>query len=301
VLLLGDAHAVGHLDDEDAIEERLVILVVAERLPLGLVAVRQDDALERNRGQALGGVVVALLGGRQQRMQHLDRRLEHLDEFHHALVGAAQRTGVAVGVRIVLGVMLQLADVYLADQRGDVLVVFVTGLGLGDRDLFENGRIELDDAELGDVAVVLLQTLHRPGRHDGAQVAGRDAVVLFQDRPVLLRREQAQRRLEHRRTLDGVERDVLHQILELFRQRRLTAADRPEQIENLLLLLQPLRRMLQVRDQVLDGLLHAVELGEGGVAFDHLVLEDPAQRGSSCVSVSSGSPMAASRRSAAPA
>jgi hypothetical protein len=49
--------------------------------------------------------------------------------------------------------MLQLADVYLADQRRDVLVVFVTRLGLGDRDLLENARIELDDAELGDVTV----------------------------------------------------------------------------------------------------------------------------------------------------
>ena len=28
---------------------------------------------------------------------------------------------------------------------------------------------------------------------------------------------------------------------------------------------------------MLDGLLHAVELGEGGVAFDDFVLEDPAQ------------------------
>jgi hypothetical protein len=66
---------------------------------------------------------------------------------------------------------------------------------------------------------------------------------------------------------------VLHQLLELLRQRRLAAADRAEQVEDLLLLLQPLRGVLQVGDQVLDGLLHAVELGEGRIALDDLVLE----------------------------
>ena len=210
-------------------------------------------------------------------MQHLDRRLEHLDELHQPLIGPAQRARIAVGVRVVLGEAFELTDVDLADQRRDVLVVLVARLGLGHGDLFQDRGIELDHLELGDVAVVLLEALDRPGRHDGAQGAARDAVVLFQDGAVLFGREQAQRRLEHRRTLDGIEGPLFHQLLELLGQRRLAAADRPQQIEDLFLLFQPLRGMLEIGDQMLDRLLHAVELGEGRIAPDHLVLEDAAQ------------------------
>jgi len=48
--------------------------------------------------------------------------------------------------------MLQLADVHLADQGGDVLVVLVAGLRLGDADLAQLGGVQLDDGELGDIA-----------------------------------------------------------------------------------------------------------------------------------------------------
>ncbi len=210
-------------------------------------------------------------------MQHLDRRLEHLDEFHQTLIGPAERARVAVGIGVVLGKPLQLADIDLADQRGDVLIVLVARFGLGDGDLLQDRGVELDDLELGDIAVVLLQPLHRPGRHDGPQIARRDPVVLFEDGTVLLRREKTQRRLEHRRAVDGVERPLLHQLLELLGQRGLAAADRPEQVENLLLLLQPLRGVLEIGDQMLDRLLHAIELGEGRIAPQHFVLKDAAQ------------------------
>ena len=83
----------------------------------------------------LGADIVAFLRRGEQRMQHLDRRLEHLDEFEHALVGAVEAAGIGVGVGIVLREKLQLADVDLADERGDVLVVLVAGLRLGNRDL----------------------------------------------------------------------------------------------------------------------------------------------------------------------
>jgi hypothetical protein len=35
-------------------------------------------------------------------MQHLDRRLEHFDEFKHALIGAVEAAGIGIGVGIVL-------------------------------------------------------------------------------------------------------------------------------------------------------------------------------------------------------
>ena len=190
----GDAQAVGHLDDVDPVEEGLVVLVVAEGLPFALVAVRQHDAVERNRAEAFGALEVAFLRGRQQRVQHLDRRLEHFDEFQQALVGQAQAAGVGVGVRVVLRIGLELADVDLADQRGDVLVVLVARLGLGDRDLAQHRRVALDDAELADVAAELFQPLDRPGRQDALQVAARDAVFLLEDLAVFVRVEQAERR-----------------------------------------------------------------------------------------------------------
>src|SRR2546421_216063 len=147
LLLLGDAQAVRHLDDADTVDEGLVVLVGLEALPFGLVGVGENDAGERDRADILGPDIVAFLRCRQQRMQHLDRRLEHFDEFENALVGAVEAARIAVGVGIVLGEGLQLADVDLADQRRDVLVVFIAGFGLGDRDLAQPRRLELGDAE----------------------------------------------------------------------------------------------------------------------------------------------------------
>ena len=163
LLFLGHTQDVRNLDDADAVDEGFVVLVGLEALPFGLVRVRQHDAGEGDRTDILGADVVAFLRRGQQRMQHLDRRLEHLDEFEHALVGAVEAAGIAVGVGIVLGVGLQLADIDLADQRGDVLVVLIAGLGLGDRDLPQPRRLDLGDAELRDVSAECFQPLVAPG------------------------------------------------------------------------------------------------------------------------------------------
>ena len=274
---LGHPQAIGHLDDVHPIEKSLVVLVVAERLPLGLVGVRENGALEGQRGEALGTVVVAFLGRGQQRVQHLDRRLEHLDEFHQALVGAAQRARVTVGIGIVLRVMLEHADVDLADQRRDILVVLIAGLGLGDRDLVEDRRLHLDHLELRDIAAVLVEALDRPRRHDLVQVAPGDTIVLFENLRVLVDVEQSQRGFEHRRILDRVDRPGFHQQLEAVGKRGLTAADRAQQVEDLFLFLQALRRVLEIGDDLLDRLLHAVELGKRRVAGYHLVGKDAAE------------------------
>ena len=108
---------------------------------------RENDPGKGDRADILGADVVHFLGRGQQRVQHLDRRLEHLDEFENALVGAVQAAGVAVGIRIVLGKGLQLADVDLADQRRDVLVVLVARLGFRDRDLAQFRGLDLGDTE----------------------------------------------------------------------------------------------------------------------------------------------------------
>jgi hypothetical protein len=138
---LGDADAVRHLDDENPVEERFVVLVVAEAVPLGLVRVRDDQAVERDSGKAFGSLEVAFLRRGEQRVQHLDRRLEHLDELEETLVRETQTARIAVRIGVVLRKLLELADVDLADERRNVLVVFVTGFGLRDCNLAQHGRI----------------------------------------------------------------------------------------------------------------------------------------------------------------
>ena len=196
--LIADAQAVRHLHDVDPVDERFVILVVAEGMPLRFVGVRQQDTGIGNGPKAFGTVVVAFLGGSEQGVQDLDRRLEHFDEFHQALVGPTQRARVAVSIGVVLWVLFKLADIDLADQGRDVLVVLIAGLGLGNGDLVENRRVEFHYLELGDIAAKLLQALGGPWRHDGVQVAPWDAVLFLENVPIFGGVEQTQGRLEHR-------------------------------------------------------------------------------------------------------
>jgi hypothetical protein len=67
----------------------------------------------------------------------------------------------------------------------------------------------------------------------------------------------------------------LHHGLKPLGDRRLAAADRAQQVQNLFALLEPLRRMLEERDDLLDRLFHAEELAEGRVPPDDAVPEDP--------------------------
>lgn len=68
-------------------------------------------------------------------MQNLNGRLEHFDEFKQCLRRAIKPAAVAVGIRVVLAEMFQLANVELARERRDILIVLVTGFGFSDADL----------------------------------------------------------------------------------------------------------------------------------------------------------------------
>ena len=274
---IADPQAVRHLDDVDPVDEGFVVLVVAEGVPFRFVGVGQQNPGERNRAEAFGTVVVAFLGGGEQWVQDLDRSLEHLHEFHQALVGPAQCARVAVGVGIVLWEFFQFADIDFAHQRRDVLVVLIARLGLGHADLVEDRRVEFHHAELADVTAELGQALGGPGRHDGVEVAPWDAEVFFEDRAIFRGVEQAQGRFEDRRTLDGVEGHFLDQLFELFGQGRFTAANRAEQVEDLFLLFQALGGVPEVGDDLVDAFFHAVEVFKGRIAADHLVREDSRQ------------------------
>ena len=68
-----------------------------------------------------------------------------------------------------------------------------------------------------------------------------------------------------------------HQRLEPLGERRLAAADRPEQIEYLLALFEALRRVAEEADDALDRLFHAVEAGEGRIDPHRAVQKDTAK------------------------
>jgi len=79
------------------------------------------------------------------------------------------------------------------------------------------------------------------------------------------------------RTLQCVDGNLFHQRLEFFRQRGLAASGRPEQVEDLLALLESLRGVLEEGDDLLDRVFHAVELAEGRIDPDDLVEEQAGQ------------------------
>ena len=229
----------------------------------------------------LGPCIASLLGRREQRVQHLDRRLEHLDEFHQPLRRPVEGAGIAVGVRVVLAEMLELADIELADQRRDVLVVLVARLGLGHTDLAQPRGQQLDHREARDVAVELVEPLHRPGRDQPGEQALRDVVLVLEEIAHELAVEEAERGFEDRADLlpglEHIDRLLLHQAFQYLRPCRLAAADRAEQVEDLLTLLQPLRGVAEEADDALGRLLHAIEFAEGLVSLDGPIEIDAAQ------------------------
>ncbi|MNS79126.1 hypothetical protein D3C72_1127690 [compost metagenome] len=239
----------------------------------------QHDAVEGNGAEAFGALEVAFLRGREQRVQHLDGGLEHFHELEQALVREAQAAGVGIRVGVVLGVGFELADVDLADQRRDVLVVLVAGLGLGDRDLAQHRGVALDHLELADVAAVLLEPLHGPGRQDAVQVAHGDAVLFFEDLAVFEGVEEPEGRFVHRGAVDRIEGHVLHELLQALRDRALAAADGPQQVKDLLLFFESLRGVAEIGHHLLDGIFHAIELLERRIDLDDLVREDPRKTG----------------------
>jgi hypothetical protein len=173
------------------------------------------------------------------------------------------------------------ASLEWADQGGNVLVVLVARLGLGDADLAQLGRVHLDDGELGDVAVELVEALDRPGRHQAGEEALGDVELVFQEIAHAGGFEQAEGGFEDGADLvagpQHVDRLDFHQLLQDFRDGGLAAAHGAEQVEDLLALLQTLGGVAEEADDPLDRLFHAVQLGESGVALDGAVEEDASE------------------------
>ncbi len=264
--LFRGAQAIGDIDDTDAVNHGLVVLVVAEGLPFRLVGVGQHHALIGDGPDAFGADIVALLGGGQQRVQDLERRLEHLDKFQEALGRQVEAAAIGIGVRVALAVEFEFADIDLADQGGDVLVVVVARFGLGHADLVDLGGHQAHDRELGDVAAEFTDPLDRPGRHQPGQIAVGNPILVLQHAAHAVGVEQAERRFEHRADLvaglEHVDGELFHQRLQPLGERRLAAADRAEKVEDLLALFQALSGVLEKADNALDGVFHAVKISK---------------------------------------
>jgi hypothetical protein len=128
-----------------------------------------------------------------------------------------------------------------------------------------------------------LEALHRPRRHVSDQQALRNAVAVFEHGAHRGRIEQSERALEDRADAvvggEDVDGACLHQVLEAVGERGLAAADWSEQIEDLLLLLEPLGGVAEEADDALDRLLEAEEVLEGWIDLQGTVHEDAAEAG----------------------
>src|SRR5690606_20684751 len=189
----------------------------------------------------------------------------------------AQAARVAIGVGVVLRVAVQLADVDLANQRRDVLVVFVARLGLGDAYLPQYRRIQAHHAKLRYIAFEFLQAFHGPRRHDAAELPIWNAVFFFERIAEPVGMEQPQRRFIYRRAFERIDGVGFHQRLQPLGNRRLAAAYRPQQIQDLLALFQALRSMLEESHDLVDDFFQAEEFFERGVATHDPVGEQPGQ------------------------
>src|SRR3546814_11963573 len=113
-------------------------------LPVGLVGVRHDYPGEGNSANILRTDIVALLRRGQQRVEHLDRRLEHFDEFEKTLVRTIESARIAICVRVVLRQISQLAYIDFADQRSDILIIYIVRYRLANAHLRDDELVKID-------------------------------------------------------------------------------------------------------------------------------------------------------------
>ena len=214
-------------------------------------------------------------------MQHLDRRFEHFDEFKQPLRGPVEPARIRISVGIVLAVELELADIDLADQRGNILVVVIARLGLGDADLAQLRGEQFDDAELRNVAAEFIQPFYRPRAHIPRQPPGGNGIRFLQVGTHARWIKQPQRALKHRAQivagLEHINRALLHQLLEPFGERGFPPAHGSQEIEDLLAFFQALCRRPEIPDDALDGFFQPVEVLERRVNLERPVHENPAE------------------------
>ncbi len=168
--------------------------------------------------------------------------------------------------------VFQFTDVDFTDQRRDILVVLITRFGFSNRNLFQNRRPDFHHAEFGNVTAKFMQAFRRPRRHNRAEIATGNAVLFIQDLRIFLRVKQTQRMVVDRAAFavgaEHVNGHALHQGFQPLGQRGFTTADRTQQIQDLFLLFQTLSSVLQVGNNLLDGIFHAVKFFKRRISGD---------------------------------
>ena len=272
--LFRQAQVVGHLDHDDAIEDRLVGVIGLELLPLGLVGVRHDAGVDVDRAVAAGRRHELLLGRRDHGVEVFGLVLEHLDELDHAAVADVERAVQLEHARIALGEAIELGDVLRADQHRGVLVVRVDRRHHADAAAAALGERHGADRHL---LVAPAELLHQAIAADRAQVAlDLGAQHLLERRPQMAG-DQMERLLVDRAVVDHVDRrQVFEAALEALDQRALAGAHRAHQVEHLAALLAAHRGGVEVAHDLVERALHAEELVlEEVVGLDRLVAEQP--------------------------
>src|SRR5260370_33482311 len=136
---------------------------------------------------------------------------------------------------------------------------------------------------LKDIAPKRFKTLVASGANKPVQTPARNDVFFFDYRAQRFRIEQAEGALEDRADLvpglqhiDGMD---LHQGLDSLGKRRLAAANRSQQVQYLLALLQTLGGVPKEANDALDRVFHAVEPREGGIGAYRPVQKNTAKAG----------------------
>ena len=87
--------------------------------------------------------------------------------------------------------IFEFTNINFTHQRRDILVVFIAGFGFRNGNLFQNRRPDFNHFKFGNIATKVMQAFCCPRRHDGAEIAWRNAILFIQNIGVLLRIEQA--------------------------------------------------------------------------------------------------------------
>ena len=222
----------GHLDDDHAVEQRLVLLLLQELVELGQVRVREDRLVQVDQREARH-LDVLLLRQRQQQVQELALDLQDLDHLEHAAARGIHRAGPRPGARIAfVAVLRDLRQVDRADQVGEIRGGRIVRRVSADADARGFREEDALDRHAQEVAFELaLQAIARPR----AQLAADLHAVRVAELGAQAGGDEVERRLVHRRALQCVHRAfvgvavLLEAALEQDRHRRLAARGRTEQ------------------------------------------------------------------------
>ena len=131
-------------------------------------------------------------------------------------------------------------------ERRHQRITVAAGAGLGDANLLQPRWLQADNRALRDIAAKLLEPFDSPRRDRAGQPSYRDPVMLHEFGRKRHRIEKAKPAFEDRADLvtclQHIDRLFLHQLLQTLGERGFAAADRAQQIDDLLALLVPVQR-----------------------------------------------------------